>query len=45
MGPLYLAPMAHLTEAKCAEDDWSGVSDTTTRKQRQNRLNQRAYSL
>ena len=41
---VYLAPMAHLSEAKCPQDDWAGISDWPTRKRRQNRLNQRAYS-
>jgi hypothetical protein len=39
-----LSPMAHLAEAKCVQDDWAGISDWHVRKQRQNRLNQRAYS-
>jgi hypothetical protein len=41
---IYLVPMAHLVEAKGAEDDWAGISDWSARKQLQNRLNQRAYS-
>ncbi|KAG0650758.1 hypothetical protein D0Z07_2195 [Hyphodiscus hymeniophilus] len=41
--PLQLLPMPHLVEARCAGDDWAGISSWTVRKQRQNRLNQRAY--
>ncbi|MCJ1390544.1 hypothetical protein MMC18_003404 [Xylographa bjoerkii] len=35
--------MRQLVEARGTEDDWTGITDKAVRKQRQNRLNQRAY--
>ncbi|KAI7774405.1 hypothetical protein LA080_008799 [Diaporthe eres] len=38
-----LAPMSQLQDAKCPEDDWTGLRDRTERRKRQNRLNVRAH--
>ncbi|KAH7136330.1 hypothetical protein EDB81DRAFT_725151 [Dactylonectria macrodidyma] len=38
-----LEPMPQQSEAKNEDEDWTGVTNTTERKKRQNRLHQRAY--
>ncbi|RFU26827.1 hypothetical protein B7463_g9509, partial [Scytalidium lignicola] len=38
-----LALMPQLVEAQHREDDWTGLTDATARRKRQNRLHQRAY--
>ena len=38
-----LASMRQLKEAKDLDDDWTGVTTKAERRERQNRLNQRAY--
>lgn len=38
-----LAPMSQLQDAKCPEDDWTGLRDRAERRKRQNRLNVRAH--
>lgn len=43
-GPIELASMRQLKDAKDLDDDWTGVTTKVERRKRQNRLNQRAYS-
>lgn len=38
-----LAPMTQLRDARCLEDDWTGLRDRAERRKRQNRLNVRAH--
>ncbi|KAG6358035.1 hypothetical protein INS49_013919 [Diaporthe citri] len=38
-----MAPMSQLQDAKCPEDDWTGLRDRAERRKRQNRLNVRAH--
>lgn len=38
-----LGPMNQLQDAKCPEDDWTGLRDRAERRKRQNRLNVRAH--
>ncbi|KAH8757276.1 hypothetical protein F5883DRAFT_568503 [Diaporthe sp. PMI_573] len=40
---LSLAPMSQLRDARCPEDDWTGLRDGAERRKRQNRLNVRAH--
>ncbi|KAK2609685.1 hypothetical protein N8I77_003175 [Diaporthe amygdali] len=40
---LSLASMPQLQDAKCPEDDWTGLRDRAERRKRQNRLNVRAH--
>ncbi|KAM0552598.1 hypothetical protein ACHAPJ_007695 [Fusarium lateritium] len=41
--PKRLGQFPKLTELRDPEDDWTGITETTDRRRRQNRLNQRAY--
>ncbi|KAJ9607760.1 hypothetical protein H2200_007838 [Cladophialophora chaetospira] len=43
MKPVVLMPMRQLTEAKCEDDDWTGLKDQAERRKRQTRLSLRAY--